>query len=150
VEEEVLRTLRTQLQRAGVTHRAAESCPGARGFVLLGVSARYLDPETYRGFPANSYTYVTTGQVGAHVEGATTGTSLQGSVYGASESDLFAAPSDEALRRELVALGHDQVRALTRAWLAANVVPTAHYLMFAGVALALIVARAVVTVALAP
>ena len=67
VREKVLAGLEARLEAENIPYDTG--CAAASGYVLLGLEARFLDPETYVGFPAASYTYVTTAQVGAFVKG---------------------------------------------------------------------------------
>ena len=145
---EFLAGLREQPTASGGPHRSDAEAPCTDGYVVLGVYARYLDPETYLGFPDASYTYVTTTQVGAYAATLTPETSLPESVYTASASDIVQAPTDEALRRELSALASLQGEALSQTWVAANVVAPFRYALFGVLAVGLVLARAVVTVGL--
>jgi len=140
VREEVLETLRGTLGAHAVPFET--DCERAQGFVLLTLYARFLDPETYLGFPPDSYTYVSSAQVGAFVGATGSKTALPGGRYRASESDIVQAPTAAALEARLVALGDEQSRALARAWGEANAPTGRAHLRFAGLGLLLAALRA--------
>ncbi|ADI14195.1 conserved hypothetical protein [Truepera radiovictrix DSM 17093] len=137
-----LQHLRAALERAEVPHEEREVCAGERGYVALELYARFLDPETYLGFPEASYTYVAATQVGAHAPTRSPEGALPESVYVASASDILQAPSEAALAAELLALTDEQAQLLTRTWLEANVVPPGRFARFGALALALVLVRA--------
>jgi len=140
VREAVLETLRGTLSAHAVPFET--DCERAQGFVLLTLYARFLDPETYLGFPPDSYAYVSSAQVGAFVGAAGPETALPGGRYSASASDIVQAPTAAALEARLVALGEAQSRALARAWREANAPTGRAHLSFAGLGLLLAVLRA--------
>lgn len=76
VREEIFETLRRTLEAPVVPF--ATDCERAQGFVLLTLYARFLDPKTYVGFQPDSYTYVSSAQVGAFVGAAGPETALPG------------------------------------------------------------------------
>lgn len=141
VREEVLTRLQMKLEAENIPYDT--DCATASGYVLLGLEARFLDPETYVGFPEASYTYVTTAQVGSFVTNADPDTALSERRYTGSASDIFQARTPEALETRLVALGQAQVGMLVQAWLEANAVTSGSYLRFAALGLALAALRAV-------
>jgi hypothetical protein len=147
VREAILKNLRATLTAREVPFETG--CDRAPGYVLLNLYARFLDSETYLylGFPAASYTYVSSAQVGTFVADAGPDTALPEGRYAASASDIFQARSARALEARLLALADAQVQALATAWLEANAVPRRSYLLFAALALVLLTPR-VVTFAL--
>lgn len=148
VREAVIENLRQTLAAREVPFESG--CDRAQGYVLLNLYARFLDPETYLGFPAASYTYVSSAQVGAFVADAGPETALPEGRYAASASDIVQARSARALEARLLALGDAQGQALTAAWLEANRVPRRSYLLFAAFALALLTPRALTFARLYP
>ena len=141
VREKVLAVVEKMLEAENIPYDTG--CAAASGYVLLGLEARFLDPETYQGFPAASYTYVTTAQVGSFVKGANPDTALPERRYTGSSSDIFQARTSEALETRLVALGQEEFGLLVRVWSEANTVAFGSYLRFAALGLALAVLRAV-------
>ena len=117
-------------------------CATASGYVLLGLEARFLDPETYQGFPVASYTYVTTAQVGSFVPTRTPIPRYPKDVTRARRAKSFRRgppmcwwhASSLSVRRRSVYLA--------RAWSEANIVAFGSYLRFAALGLALAVLRA--------
>ena len=139
VREAVLKALQTQLETHNIPH--ASNCAASRSFTLLSLYVRFLDPKTYIGFPENSYTYVTSAQVGGFISDATAQTALPESLYTASASDIFQAATPGQLEQRLVALGEAEVRAVTQTWLEANTVALSRYLLFAALGLSFIALR---------
>lgn len=133
VREAVLGRLTRTLEAAEIP--AGDACTGSNGFVLIALDLRYLDPETYLGFPENSYTYVSAAQVGAAPSGAET--ALREGRYSASASDIIQAEGSAEVEAQLLALGEAQIDALVQAWLEANRVAARSYLLFAGLGTAL-------------
>lgn len=121
------------------------NCERADGYVLLELYARFLDPKTYLGFPANSYTYVVTTQVGQKPADAAQ-TVLPNGRYVASTSDIIQAATPENLTEHLVSLGEAQARALAATWRAANVVPARSYAVFAALGMSLLALRGLTAV----
>ncbi len=111
--------------------------------MLLGLEARFLDPETYLGFPKDSYTYVTTAQVGSFVGAAQPDTALLGRRYTDSASDIFQAQTPGDLVTRLTRLGLDEFNLLVQAWSEANALTPGSVLRFAALGLALAALRAV-------
>lgn len=120
--------LRT-LQGAGIAYD--DLCPSSDTFALFGVYARFLDPQSYIGFPPSSYTYLTTGQLGRFSPQPTFDTVLTTPLYTTSLSEIFQADGADALSRRLVALGNGQVDDFVKHWLEANAVPPRMYGLFA-------------------
>lgn len=135
VRKVVFENLRGTLESCGVLFKT--DCTGAQGYVLLNVYARFLDPETYLGFPAASYTYVTSAQVGAFVAAPGPETALPGGRYHRSASGIVQAPTAADLEARLVSLGDAQAEELARTYLEANPVALSRYLLFTGLGLAL-------------
>lgn len=135
VREAVLGRLTRALTAAEVPH--GDACAGSNGFVLIALDLRYLDPETYLGFPENSYTYVSTAQVGA----APSGAAPREDRYSASASDIIQAEGPAEVEAQLLALGEAQISALVGTWLEANRVAARGYLLFAGLGAALAALR---------
>ncbi len=109
--------------------------------MLLGIYARFLDPQTYVGFLENSYTYVTVVQVGDFAAGAEAQTVLPGGVYSASTSDIFQAATPGEFEKYLVKLGETESEALILMWLEANTVTLGSYLFFVILGLSLVALR---------
>ena len=105
----VAETAQNTLASQGVPLRVA--CEGSEAFVLLELYARFLDPATYVGFPADSYTYVVTTQVGTKPADMAE-TVLPAGRCAASVSDIVQAATAENLAEQLVSLGNEQVRVL--------------------------------------
>ena len=120
-------------------------CEQADGYVLLELYARFLDPETYLGFPADSHTYVVTAQVGKKPAGAAE-TVLPNGRYAASASDIIQAATPESLAEQLVSLGGAQVQVLAATWRAANIVPARSYAVFAALGVSLLALRGLTAV----
>ena len=110
-----------------------ESCAGARAAVSLSVEARYLDPETYIGFPENAYTYVVTAQVGTLTDAAAEA-GVQQPLYSATTSDIVSLRGDAA---PLLSVANAVLADLAQAWREDNAVPLAHLLLLAGLGLVL-------------
>ena len=128
--------LRGSLQKNNIAYD--DLCSSSPSFVLLGLYVRYLEPETYVGFPPNSYTYVTTGQVGQFSPRPTTDTVLTPSRYAASVSEIFQAATSERLARRLIVLAQqEEVDTFIRTWLLANTLTTLRLLPFAALGLLL-------------
>ena len=138
VRQAVLDTLQKRLETLNISHTS--DCT-AGSYVLLSLYVRFLDPQTYLGFPENSYTYVTAAQVGGFVIDAQAETVLPESVYSASASDIFQAATPGELERRLVGLGEAEVEALTQTWVEANAVTPSSYLLFAAFGLSFAVLR---------
>lgn len=141
----LLSSLTRSLTAAGIPHTT--TCAGSSG-VVIALDLRYLDPETYLGFPENAYTYVSAAQVGTLGRGAdlTSELTLSESRYSASASDIIQAAGAAELEAQALALGEAQVTALAGAWLEANRVTARSYLLFAGLGGALLALRALVAV----
>jgi len=117
-------------------------CVASSGYVLLGLEARFLDPETYLGFPEDSYTYVTSAQVGSFIPDASIDTALPERRYTASASDILQAGTANALETHLTALGREF--GVLVVWSEANTVAPLSYLRFAALGPVLAVLRALV------
>ena len=141
VSAEIFAEMQTRLVAEGVPY--GMGCAATSEYVLLGLEARFLDPETYQGFPEASYTYVTTAQVGSFVKDANPDTALPERRYTGSASDIFQARTPEALEARLTTLGREEVETLVQAWLEANVVTPSSILRFAALGLVLALLRAV-------
>lgn len=124
---ELLERLEATLEQAGVRYEVLESC--VTPTVLLSVEARYLDPESYVGFPDNAYTYVVTAQVGT-LAGALS-EEVEGTRYGATTSDIVSVSDRDA---QLLGVAHPIMTDLAQAWRQDNIVPLAQFLIFAGLA----------------
>ncbi len=135
---DVAEAAQNTLASQGVPTR--ETCEGGERFVLLELYIRFLDPATYVGFPANSYTYVVTTQVGSKPADMA-GTVLPEGRYAASVSDIVQAATAENLAGQLVSLGNEQAKVLAATWRAANVVPPRTVLMFAALGVSLLALR---------
>ena len=135
----ILDVLQRQLEAQNVLYTS--ECATSSSYILLNLYARFLDPRTYIGFPKNSYTYVTTAQVGSFVEDGTTETVLAESIYSASGSDIFQATTAERLEQRLVMLGAAEAEALTQTWLEANAVTLGSYLLFTALGLSFVALR---------
>ncbi len=140
VRAEVFAEMRARLEAEGVPYRT--DCAAASGYVLLGLEARFLDPETYLGFPEDAYTYVTTAQVGSSVAAARPGTALPERRYTGSASDLVQARTPDVLVARLVTLGREEFGLLVQVWSEANTAASGSYLRFAALGLALVLLRA--------
>lgn len=114
-------------------------------YMLFGFYVRFLDPQTYVGFPGNSYTYVTTAQVGSFVTNVDAQTVLPESVYSASSSDIFQASTPEQLEQRLVRLGETEAEMLVQTWFEANTVTLGSYLLFAALGLSFVALRSLTT-----
>ena len=139
VRQKVLGMLQTRLKTRNVPYTT--DCSAARSYVLLSLYVRFLDPQTYVGFPEHSYTYVTSAQVGRTVKGAGAETVLPERIYSASASDIFQAATPQQLEQRLVALGEAEAVSLTKTWLEANAVTLRSYLVFTALGLSLIALR---------
>ena len=142
----VLSSLTRSLVAAGIPHTT--TCTGSGG-VVITLDLRYLDPETYLGFPENAYSYVSAAQVSTLERGAGADiapVTLSESRYSASASDIIEVAGAAELEAQALALGEAQITALVRAWLEANRVPARSYLLFAGLGGALLALRVFVTV----
>lgn len=126
--------LETTLRRADVPYDLRESCARARAAVSLSVEARYLDPETYIGFPENAYTYVVTAQVGTLTDAAAEAGVLERPLYSATTSDIVSLQGDAA---PLLNVADAVLADLAQAWREDNAVPLAHLLLLAGLGLVL-------------
>ncbi len=135
VREAVLRTLQTTLEAERVPYET--DCLTSKGYVLLDLYARFLDPRTYLGFPEGSYTYVASAQVGVFAANVPYGTALLEGRYAESVGDIFQARTLTRLETRLTSLGETQVEALATAWSEANPVTLDSYLLFAVLGLAL-------------
>ncbi len=140
VREAVSRTLQMTLEAERVPYET--DCLTSQGYVFLDLYARFLDPETYLGFPEGSYTYVASAQVGAFVADVPYGVPLPEGRYAESASDIFQARTLGGLETRLTSLGETQVQALATAWSDANPVTLSGYLLFAALGLALASSRA--------
>lgn len=142
----VLSSLTRSLTAAEIPYTT--TCTGSGGVVVITLDLRYLDPETYLGFPENAYTYVSAAQVGTLERGAgvTSEPTLSEGRYSASASDIIQAAGETELEAQALALGEAQVTALVRAWLEANRIAARSYLLFAGLGGALLALRVLVTV----
>jgi len=141
VRMEVFSAMQARLETEGVPYRT--DCAAVSGYVLLGLEAHFLDPETYLGFPKDSYTYVTTAQVGSFVGAAQPDTALPGRRYTGSASDIFQALTPGDLVTRLTGLGLDEFNLLVQAWSEANALTPGGVLRFAALGLALALLRAV-------
>ena len=103
--------------------------------LLLNLDARYLEPETYVGFPENAHTYVVSAQVGRLA--ATDDLVLTELLYGTSTSDIVSIEEN----RELLEVATPTLSELAQAWRQDNIISTRYYFMFAGLALLLVGAR---------
>ena len=132
---ELLEQLEVTLKQTDVRYEVLESCVGS-AIVLLSVEARYLEPETYVGFPDNAYTYVVTAQVGT-LTGAS-GEEVEDTLYGRATSDIVSVSDRDA---QLLGIANPVMNELAQAWRQDNVVPLAQSLIFTGLALLLVAAR---------
>ena len=137
--------LEAHLSSAEVRYERRESCAGQRATALLSLEARYLDPETYLGFPENAYTYVASLQVGTPVGVSTENFVLEENLYGSTVSDIIPIKD---MKPQFLTIVDSTVADFAQAWQQDNKVPTARYLTFAGAALLLIVARVTLMLAL--
>lgn len=135
----VFRSLQRRLEARGVPYET--ECTTAQGYVFLELYARFLNPKTYLGFPENSYTYVTSAQVGAFITDVRYETALPKGRYAASASDIFQADTAGGLQEQLILLGEVQGGALIHTWLEANAVTFSSYLLFAALGLSLVALR---------
>ncbi len=119
------------------------SCAGQPAAVLLNLDARYLDPETYLGFPANAYTYAVNVQVGTFA--GNENEALEEPRYATTTSDIVSLTDAEA---QLLALVEPSLNELAQVWRQGNVVSFAQHLTFVGLALLLVGARAILRFAL--
>ena len=136
--------LEARLSRAEVRYERRKSCMG-RATTLLSLEARYLDPETYIGFPENAYTYVVNLQVGTPAAVSTESFVLEKNLYGSTVSDIVSITD---MQPQFLTIVDSTVGDFVRAWQQDNKVPTAHYLTFAGIALLFVVARVTLMLAL--
>lgn len=139
IKQEVYSYLTRSLQRARVPFD--DLCPGNPHFVLVSIYARFLDPETYLGFPPSSYTYLISGQLGMFSPQPTPETVLTPSLYATSVSEIFQAEGARALEQRLVLLGRAQVDDFLRHYHEANTVPLLFYGLFAALGTALVSLR---------
>lgn len=139
VRREIAEDLQRRLEAQNVPHTA--DCTSSNSYVLLSLYVRFLDPQTYVGFPKNSYTYVTTAQVGGFTADTTAETVLPESVYSASGSDIFQAATTERLEQHLIKLGETQAEGLVKTWLEANAVTLSSYLLFTALGLSFALLR---------
>lgn len=143
LEAQALQRLREHLTRSAVSYRHAEACRGEGGYVVLDLYARYLDPETYLGFPEDSYTYVVSTQVGRYTSPLASDTTLAEGVYVAATSDILQAEGAAELQAQLLSLTDAQGQLLTQTWQEANLVPTQRLALFGALALVLALTRGV-------
>lgn len=101
----LLSSLTRSLAAAEIPHTT--TCTGSEGLVVIALDLRYLDPETYLGFPENPYTYVSAAQVGTLGRGADLTSELTPSEsrYSASASDIIQAAGADELEAQALALG---------------------------------------------
>ena len=132
---ELRRRLEVALTRAEVRVEVRPSCFGQPATLLLNLDARYLEPETYVGFPENAHTYAVTAQVGKLAETDTL--ALEALLYSATTSDIVSVEEN----RELLEVASPTLSELAQAWRRDNIISTGDYLMFAGLALLLVGAR---------
>ena len=137
--------LEAHLDRAEVRYEKRRSCVGQRATALLSLEARYLDPETYLGFPENAYTYVVSLQAGAPANAPTEGFLLEKNLYASTVSDIVSITDMEP---EFLTIVNSTVGDFAQAWRQDNIVPVAHYLTFIGIALLLALARVTLMLAL--
>jgi len=139
VRQTIFSALQRQLETQNIPYTS--DCNTAKNYTLISLYVRFLDPQTYVGFPKNSYTYVTTAQVGSFVGNADAETVLPERVYSASASDIFQAETPEKLEQRLVSLGETEGAALTQTWVEANAVRPGSYLLFAALGLSFALLR---------
>ena len=128
--------MQATLSRADVRHEVENSCEGRRAAVLLSLDARYLDPETYLGFPENAHTYVVSVQVGTLAD---TKDEVLEPLYGATTSDIVSINDAEA---QLLLVVAPSLNELAQTWRRSNVVSPTQHLAFASLALLLAGVRA--------
>ncbi len=139
-KRELREQLEATLSRADVRYEVKGSCEGRRAALLLDLDARYLDPETYLGFPENAYTYVVSLQVGTLAEDE-----VLEPLYVTTTSDIISITDAEA---QLLFVVEPSLSELARTWRQSNLVSFAQHLAFSSLALLLVGARAVLRWAL--
>ncbi len=137
VRREVLAAFQELLEAGNVPYDT--DCVASSGYVLLGLEARFLDPETYQGFPEGSYTYVTSAQVGSFIPDASIDTALPERRYTGSASDMQAGTAN-ALETHLIAFGREF--GVLVVWSEVNTVAPLSYPRFAALGPVLAVLRA--------
>ncbi len=136
IRREIYDYVRATFEREGIPY--AELCPSSPSFVLFGIYARFLEPQSYLGFPPNSYTYLTTGQLGTFSPQPSLETALVPTLYSTSISEIVQAADATALTTQLTTLGRVQIEDLVRHWLEANRIPRLLYGLFAALGTALV------------
>lgn len=107
--------LEATLKRAGVDYSVQGRCARARDYIVLAADVRYLDPETYRGFGKDAYSYTLVLQVGCYA--ATSAQQLPESRYTAFLSDIYAQGYNGRPFEPFVAgEGEKLVQGLTAYW----------------------------------